>query len=66
LPPMVGWKLADEDQILPLIAAISWHPTQHDGTESAQKKAPGAPGLQVDRRRKRPEEQNPLDSPRIA
>jgi hypothetical protein len=25
LPPMVGWWLADDDQILTLIAAISWH-----------------------------------------
>ena len=25
-PPTVGWWLADDDQILTLIAAISWHP----------------------------------------
>jgi hypothetical protein len=25
LPPMVGWWLADNDQILPLMTAISWH-----------------------------------------
>jgi hypothetical protein len=24
-PPMVGWWLADHDQILPLIRAFSWH-----------------------------------------
>src|SRR5262249_13146000 len=25
LPPMVGWWLADHNQILPLITAVSWH-----------------------------------------
>jgi len=44
LPPMVGWWLADKSQILPLIAAIWWHPYMN-ATWNAQKESPRAPGL---------------------